>query len=299
MARNTQCGAARMVAGPRADPEAPGRSHMLLRLLGERAPADFQFWWARRDKKPLAAALMLASPGKAGMIFYSSPLDCDADILVQLVRTVAQTSIGTGIRFVQALVDPAASADLRVLVQAGYQLLADLIYMRRELDAQSLVHTPSEDLYTWRTYGDFDEGELATVIAATYEQSLDCPGLAGVRRMEDIIATHKSCGLFSPDNWWVLEQGGRPAACILVNEYPVTMAVDVVYLGVTVPFRGRGISRLMLHRAGRLAMERAYSTMTLAVDSRNPYALRVYEAEQFMETGRRLAYAMLAGKLTP
>lgn len=296
--RDRYAEAARRVAGTRDDPGAAAKAQMILRLIRDRAEGDYQFWWARRQREVLGAALMLVSPGKAGMIFYSSPAENDLEALVEVVRKAAYASIDTGVRFVQALIEPAAKADIDIVGRAGFGLLAELIYMRRELDAQSLSASPGEGQYTWRSYGEFDDEELAQVIAATYERSLDCPALAGVRKMSDVIATHRSCGLFTPESWWILEQDRRAAGCILVNDYPSTLVADVVYLGVTAPFRGRGLGRLMLRRTGRQAMERGYSTMTLAVDAGNSYAMQAYREEQFIETGRRMAYAMLAGRLT-
>jgi ribosomal protein S18 acetylase RimI-like enzyme len=284
--------AASLLAGDSGD-DALAKRHTILRLIRGRPSDDLQFWWARKDRVGVAAALVLTSPGRAGMIFFSSPLDCDRALLAQVLRTAASAGLDQGLSFVQALIEPMATADVDVAVRAGFRELAELIYMRRDLAMEEVAHQAAEDEYLWRAHGDFDDDELAQVIGATYERSLDCPALAGVRKLTDIVATHRSCGVFRPESWWVLEQGGKAAGCILVNDYPSNLVADVVYLGVTVPFRGRGLSRLMLHRTGRQAIERGYSTMTLAVDAANPPALRVYEKECFYETARRLAYAML------
>lgn len=285
-----------LVCGQGQDFESQSRAQMLLELIRARAKNSVQFYWALQQGRPVAASLVLASPGKAGMIFYTSPLEASIDVIAAVTDRTARASMAAGLTFVQALVEVPNPAEVEILQRAGLSLLAELIYMRRELAMRDLEHTPAEDQYTWRQFGDFDDDELAAVIAKTYEKSLDCPALAGVREMRDVIATHRSCGVFTPESWWLVEQAGQPAGCILVNDYPTSGVSDVVYLGVTVPFRGRGISRLMLHRTGRGAMERGYGAMTLAVDAANPYALRVYQQEGFIETTRRSAYALLAGK---
>lgn len=288
--------AVQLICGSHRELDSAGRYHMMLRLIHERPPGDVHLWWARQRRRPLAAALVLASPGRAGMVFYSAPTESNADILVRVVKAAGQAAISAGLTFVQALLGAPAQTEINVLLRAGFLRLAELIYMRRELTPPELAPQAGQNDYLWRAHGDFDDRELASVIGETYRQSLDCPALAGARRLEDIIQTHRSCGVFTPESWWILQKDGQHAGCVLVNDYPTNLVSDVVYLGVTAPFRGRGLARVMLRRAGRQAIERGYPAMTLAVDSANHYALRAYEAEGFFETGRRLAYAMLAGK---
>ena len=45
---------------------------------------------------------------------------------------------------------------------------------------------------------------FAETILQTYRDSLDCPGLNGVRQIEDIIAGHKASGEFDPALWFLL-----------------------------------------------------------------------------------------------
>ena len=50
---------------------------------------------------------------------------------------------------------------------------------------------------------------IAALIEATYRDSLDCPALAGLRHIEDVMAGHKAAGLFSPHRWLLLLQAGQ------------------------------------------------------------------------------------------
>ncbi|RPI60657.1 MAG: GNAT family N-acetyltransferase, partial [Planctomycetaceae bacterium] len=168
-------------------------------------------------------------------------------------------------------------------------------YMSRPLVGPFAPDAREND-YTWRHYGQYNEEELASVIAQTYQQSLDCRGLAGVRKLSDVIVSHKTSGLFRPQAWWIATSQGRPAGCILINDYIQADSADVVYLGVTPEFRGRGLAAVMLNMAGRFAIKRGMGNLTLAVDSANTYAYKVYLTTGFQETTRRQAYAMIGQK---
>jgi len=58
-------------------------------------------------------------------------------------------------------------------------------------------------------------------------------------------------------------------------------------------FRRRGIAAAMLYRAARQARQRHCRAISLAVDSRNHAAIRVYERCGFSEVRRRMAYVLL------
>jgi ribosomal protein S18 acetylase RimI-like enzyme len=243
--------------------------------------------------------MVVANPGRAGMLFYSWPTLPGVDRLAlgHVIREVSCHTLQQNLHFIQVLLDGQASTndDAAVLVACGYEFLAELIYMSLDLIApQAQLAAPQqENDYHWKSMLEMTQDDLASVIARTYEHSLDCPNLSGRRQMCDIIASHKASGIYNPRCWWFPYVGDSPAGCILVSDYPSLNSADVVYLGVVPEFRGRSLARIMLRRAERLAWQRGLSSMTLAVDSANKYAIKAYQAEGFVQTYRRLGYAMM------
>ena len=118
---------------------------------------------------------------------------------------------------------------------------------------------------------------------------MDCPGLVGLRHINDIIAGHMATGTFKPQFWFALHQESKPMAIMLLNLVPRQNAIELVYLGVCPHWRGQGIGRkLLLHGIG-LARRYGISKMILAVDRDNKPALRLYESLEFASTARKLA----------
>jgi len=278
-----------LVAGGRRDVAAAIRAEAFERMI-ERCGGQYWFRLARRAARYEAAALVVATPGRVGMVFYP-PLHepgIDRAGVARVVRESADLALAAGVSFVQAMIDPGQEADVDMLAAAGFQPLAELVYLRKDL--RSWPVGDADLPLSWRNARKFDEAELRDVIRATYEQSLDCPGLYGLRELPDVIAGHKATGIFHPRTWWIAEMDGRPAGCILVNASSVTPgAMEVVYMGVVASFRGRGVGRAMLRRAARWARRRRKEVLTVAVDSENVYAKRLYDGEGFYETDRRLA----------
>jgi len=287
-----------LAAGARDDWTARRQADTMRDILRRRDASAVNLWWARRRRVALASAMVVESPGRTGMLFCC-PLEApgvDRAWLVKLVRAISLDAVGRGISVVQALVAPNDRAQSQMLLEAGLRQLAKLLYLRRNLSARAPHARPEDGGLLWRNAAQFDETELGDVITATYIDSLDCPMLRGVRRMPDVIHGHKQAGAFRPEAWWIVSRGRAvPAAgCILVNDSVTTRCAEVVYLGVTPEYRGQGIASAMLRRAMVQARERGREALSVAVDSRNTYALKLYTELGFARTRCRLAHVMLA-----
>ena len=280
-----------VAGGRRRDVSAALRAEGLQRAIG--CGDGHWLWWARRGGRCVGASLVLAGSGRVGMLSCSpaGAPGVDAACVSATIRGAARRALGDGLAFVQSLLAPTRREDIAVLVSAGLHRLAELAYLR--LDLTRPVPREDEGRYAWRTYRRYGEEELLETVEATYVQSCDCPGLRGLRRIADVIEGHKASGVFSPRSWWIVFAEGRPAGCILVNGSSVSPgSMDVVYLGVAAAFRGRGIGRAMVRRAARWARRRKRRVLTVAVDTGNDYARRIYDEAGFRETSRRLAYIL-------
>jgi len=130
---------------------------------------------------------------------------------------------------------------------------------------------------------------FADAIGVSYEQTMDCPGLVGLRTMDDIIAGHQATGVFDPDIWFAISSGDEPVGVMLLNAVPQRSALELVYLGIGPKWRGKGLARVLLKHAITVANRRLLPHFTLAVDQTNAPALKLYRSLQFVETGRKHA----------
>lgn len=191
-------------------------------------------------------------------------------------------------RLIQTLLEPdGADPAACALERAGFRRLAMLLYMRRPV-CEDDRHLPLSDRIVWRRYTRLRHRKFADTIRATYRDSLDCPGLRGLRTVHDAIRTHKQTGRFRPKRWRLAVLGRSAVGVAMVND--LRGRGELVYLGVVPEARGGGIGRDLLHRAIRDTAEMGFGQMGLAVDADNTPALRLYRCAGFAETHRRLAY---------
>jgi ribosomal protein S18 acetylase RimI-like enzyme len=135
--------------------------------------------------------------------------------------------------------------------------------------------------------GSADHAALSRALERSYEQTLDCPELCGLREIGDVIESHKAAGHWRADLWCLVFEHGQPEGCILLNHCPEHDTVELVYLGLSTQLRGRGIGRALLERALPQVARLGAESITCAVDRRNAPAMTLYKRLGFEEFSSR------------
>ena len=282
-----------IAAGACRDLEALGLGRTLEAAARHRSVRGVCLWWARRGGRPIAAAMALISRGGAAAVFLSAPSSAGVDpaVLPAVVRAAAMEALEAGAAFAQALVPTDSPGPADVLAKAGFEVLADLMFMHKPLRPHPNMRI-QDSCGPWEVlrFGQYSQDEMERVLEASYIGSADCPRLAGLRRTADVIECHKGTGRFCPRWWWLARSQGRSAGCILVNRVPRASEAEVVYLGVVPAFRRRGLGRWLLRLAGDAAARAGLREISLAVDAANTPAIRLYSEEGFSVAQRTTAH---------
>jgi ribosomal protein S18 acetylase RimI-like enzyme len=246
-----------------------------------------ELWLALEHGQPIASALLAPSAGRTAILFLSPTITGDGAVEARLAHEAARAQSGK-VTLVQAILDPGQEAEAGALRAAGFRNLAHLIYMQRatEKRAAALNLDAGYDMMNW---SEAHRGLFALAIQKSYEQTLDCPGLLGLRQMSDIIAGHMSSGQFVPELWSVVRHGGEPAAVMLINPAPPRRGAELVYLGVSPAERGRGLARRLVEYGLARVQQHGAASLSLAVDDQNTPALRLYRSLKFHAYARKRA----------
>jgi GNAT superfamily N-acetyltransferase len=272
------------------------QAELVVDTLGEidRGELDLSgIWVAWRRGRMVGAMLTQALAGRAVALWPPEvvPHIGRGATAAALVRAALRTLRGGGVRLVQALVDrsspPGATTDL---IRGGLPRVTELIYMTRDT-ALPLRVARDVPRFSWVTYGKATESEFRRLLHETYIGSLDIPELEGTRSLEDVLASHQAGGRFDPSRWLMGRLDAEPtaAAIVLLSELPERGAWEVAYLGLTPSARGRGLGRMALAHALRMARPQT-PRLELAVDVRNLPAERLYKAAGFVPHDRRAVH---------
>jgi ribosomal protein S18 acetylase RimI-like enzyme len=237
----------------------------------------------------LWASLPMVSPGRT-LLMFAAPADVtDPAALASGVDTVCRYHGERGIQLAQALLDPADSATADAYVARSFEPVAELLYLQKTIRKASPVPAVPKGLRL-ATYSAGTHAAFARGIQDSYQESLDCPPLNGVRDIEDVIAGHKSAGEFDPDDWFVLTDADDASlGVLLLSRTGSGDGMELVYLGLAPAARGRGLGDYLFRQAEARAAAVKMRLMSLAVDSINAPAIALYHRHGMQQIASKRA----------
>jgi N-acetylglutamate synthase-like GNAT family acetyltransferase len=261
------------------------RAEAMLQTLESRTPESYQF--VSHSTDPIEASLLLLHNAGATTTCLvtppksSSELEQMSDLILDGVQTLREGST----RLTQTVM----AVDDRLLAQAyeaaGFTELAILSYMERMTN--DTVHVPAKANVTFNSMVMATEEQIQHILLETYVDSLDCPGIHGLRLIQDIVDGHKSQGEYDPQLWTIAELEGVPVGVLLLNPISETESMELTYLGCTPNVRGRGVGDALVHLAIEQTATYGLPKIILAVDSDNTPALGLYSRWNFHTTHQR------------
>ena len=270
-----------------------------------------------------SAVLAVPSPGRASMLLVSRTRD--AEEARQFGPLIAAAAAGSAsfADIAQALVEPTRVHDIAAYEYAGLQRMAELEYLERSLPRAGILE-PSPPPKGWSiepaappnvlagespdAIPEATRAELVATLERTYLNTLDCPGLAGMRATKDVLVGHFGTGARTR-HWLVARHSHETDNCThekpharesagargtahgvcLLNVTPDGSDAELVYLGLAPEARGQGIAQALLMYGLHACSRSRCATVSLAVDARNVFARRLYERNGFRRVSTRVA----------
>jgi len=278
----------------RTDYDLSGRAdHFLSYLAAQDLEINWKLGIVTQDRL-VGSVLGVISPGKVAMILTSActPETALCGAVAEGLELLEQKARHADLAILQSLIPRDCPDRAQVLSKAGYAFLADMRYLVLEVP-RSIPAQPQHPNVVVQDYRAVEEMVFRNTLSRTYEGSLDCPGLNGLRTIEEIMLSHRHTGIHDPRLWLIAKAGDDPVGVVLLTHVPLQSAMEIVYVGVVPEARGCSYGRYLV----RLAIEnavRANSThLMLAVDQRNHYARKIYASFGFEETDRRHAWTRM------
>jgi ribosomal protein S18 acetylase RimI-like enzyme len=240
----------------------------------------------------VGVALSQIQPGKIAAVWMPRAVPPEPESTAsKLLAATCQWLEHGGVRMAQILTETYTPSEAAMLRRWGFDHLADLLYLV-SLEGQFPQSPPPTQL-EFEPYGPHNHDRFTRTIEATYRQTLDCPGLNGVRSIEDVLAGYQGAGVFDPRSWLLVRRAGEDVGCLLLTDHPQYGNYELVYMGVIPAVRGHawGIeiaqyAQWRAHLAGR-------PRLVLAVDASNRPAIGMYAAVGFEVWDRRSVFLKL------
>jgi mycothiol synthase len=252
----------------------------------------------------VASAYLLEYPGQlASLVGPSLASDPGLGIHSEAAKAVLEALIRRArdwrVELVQAVIDDESPFPTDSLREAGLLKLSSLYQMAVDLPSNVASSDPGLSgllaTLNWQQYSPADKKVWIDWMDATYEQTADCPELNGLRTTSKTLEGYlASAGMSEADisvpEWWAgfeVEQeasagaGKAKIATAFMLSDTGGRHWELSYMGVAPAHRGRGLGNATLFRALGRVQELQARRLTLAVDCRNSFAIRLYREYGF------------------
>jgi ribosomal protein S18 acetylase RimI-like enzyme len=221
-------------------------------------------------------------PGKVAALFppiiAASEPDAAAEASIRDAICFAQKN---GVKLLQSLVHPGNEQAARWLTSCGFSHVSEVLYLVCRKFKALATDVPSKLQFVALDETSEMQNRLSDLVLCTYEGSLDCPQLNGVRFVDDVLASYRAVGRYNPQRWLIAERENAGVGCILLAEHPEQRELEIVYMGVVPEFRGQRFGFELVRHAQILARNASVERLSLAVDAKNRPALSIYFAAGF------------------
>jgi ribosomal protein S18 acetylase RimI-like enzyme len=196
-----------------------------------------------------------------------------------------------GSRLAQCLLPPDDVALASPLLRTGFTRITTLSYLRRNIHHQE-DFSPARRL-RFAPYNPDNTKVFHETLVRTYQHTLDCPEVNGVRTVEEVIEGHQAQGPFDPSLWLLALEDDQPVGVLMLCVARPDEEWEVGYMGLVPASRRRGLGREILRQALSQAQASRVSSMTLCVDDRNGPAWRLYRLMGFTRFDQRLVFLVV------
>jgi mycothiol synthase len=242
----------------------------------------------------LGAVLCLPLAGAGGLIWPPQAVATADRIAVEdsLVAAASSWLAAQGTKVAQALLTPEEVPTALPLERNGFRHITTLHYLRLDLRSAS-AHTGQGRQLRFEAYSTCSAELFHDTLLKTYEETLDCPEVNGVRTVSEIIVGHQAQGTYDAARWLLAFDRDQPAGVLLMSELPESGALEISYLGVVPTLRRKAIGRQLVAKAIADARAQQVGQLTLSVDARNLPAENLYRRAGFEVYSKREVYLAL------
>lgn len=194
-----------------------------------------------------------------------------------------------GVGLTQVLLATPECESAAPLEAAGFYHLADLLYFSSERGTFP-KRPPLPCDIELSIYRPDDRPQWERLIERTYEGTLDCSELNGVRSIEDVVSGYAATGISGTSLWYEVRAKGEAIGVLMLAEHPNPKYWELVYLGLVPEARGHRWGTQVVRNAQWMANLSNVERIVLAVDASNKPALDVYENCGFLAWDRRSVF---------
>jgi mycothiol synthase len=244
---------------------------------------------AYRDGVLVGAVFTQLMPGKNAQAWLPGlAQNEELNTSIVLLQAANQWLDKCQVHMAQMLLESVTANQERILREAGFDYLTDLLYLVCLKD--DFPHVPFTGPLQFETFNEQNYDRIAAIVDSTYQDSLDCPKLNNARKLDEVLEGYRATGEFAPDRWLLARHENRDVGCLLLADHPRYGNMELVYMGLIPAYRGHRWGADIARKAQLIAGQTGRERLVLAVDASNHPAIQMYASVGFRAWDQRRVY---------
>ena len=194
------------------------------------------------------------------------------EVRTALYRRIDRYAKETGAGPILAFVEERPRMELE---QAGFEYVSDILTLVAN-EISFPMETDSGRLLFVAGSSDAVFEEMAPLFERTFEKTNDFPKLVGIAPAAEVLRSYQSGGGYRPELWFFAQVGKENVGCLILADHSEFGQLELLYLGILPEHRGRKYAYPLVQHVQQTARRLGRRMVTVAVDSQNQAAIRVY-----------------------
>ncbi|WP_254507828.1 GNAT family N-acetyltransferase [Anatilimnocola floriformis] len=240
------------------------------------------------NQLPLGAVLVECLPGRAAVVMTPQidallPVSQRDELASALLLALDGVLQQQKILLAQALTERREHPTTAIFQAAGYRVASDLLYLAADLTGAANRRIPGFPIQPLElvAVSHDEDARWIRLIEQTYEKTLDCPAVDGLRPTRHVLQEYRDIGVPRTDWWFIARYNSEDIGCLILADHRPAAHAELVYMGLTPDMRGRGWGVHLAHQAQLIAATSGAQHLVLSVDAANLPALRHYQTAGF------------------
>lgn len=236
----------------------------------------------------VAAGYFSCLPGELATLGGVRAISNQANVLAAqlLVSQIGQIRQRYSKVHVQAALEVNDLESQRIVRLAGFDQLTEVDQLWLGLESHQFLDSPIQsraEIETLKLHraSDLSRSRFERLLGETFDQTLDCPELNGIRSLSQVLDTFLAGKPFrNCSNWNVATLDDRLVGCLLLTQHNREL-VELSYMGLSNWARGKRLGGQLIQHALQQATSLGATMLVVAADVRNWPAIQLYKKHGF------------------
>ena len=271
------------------DPEQQAALSAGIKAMYNQPDAQWDGLWITIEAGQLVSAIWV-QPLPLNMAQLWLPLPSEQDVHTSALLRAANAWVKNhNIRLCHLELSPQAPVSEALLLQHGMQRLVCLQYLTGN-SGYRLAMNEALPL-SLQPLCALSMAEQLSLLAAVGQDSLDSRPLRDLLSVEELLNGFYQQDTQAPQHWYAVGYRDAVVGVLLLAPRPALDRWELMLMGLTPDWRGKGLGRALLNKALGLAQQAGVQKVVLAVDDVNVPAKRLYQQAGFIRYTQQRLFA--------